>query len=59
VYGVDETIHHYHRAAGELWKLCSAIGGGGQLELVANLIQDQTTRGIAPDWSERGAPRRR
>jgi len=24
---VDETIHHYHRAAGELWKCCFARGG--------------------------------
>ena len=23
-YTVDETIHHYHRAAGELWKFCFA-----------------------------------
>jgi hypothetical protein len=27
-YAVDETIHHYHRAAGELWKFCFARGGG-------------------------------
>ncbi len=27
-YAVDETIHHYHCAAGELWKFCFARGGG-------------------------------
>jgi len=24
---VDETIHHYHRAAAELWKFCFSRGG--------------------------------
>ena len=24
---VDETIHHYHRAAGQLWKFCFSRGG--------------------------------
>jgi hypothetical protein len=59
VYGVDETIHQYHRAAGELWKFCWAGGGREHLELVASLIEDQTTRGNTPDWWARGAPRRR
>jgi hypothetical protein len=59
VYGVDETIHQYHRAAGELWKFCWAGGGRQHLELVASLIEDQTTRGNTPDWRARGAPRRR
>jgi hypothetical protein len=27
-HALDETIHHYHRAAGELWKFCFARGGG-------------------------------
>jgi hypothetical protein len=27
-YAVDETIHHYHRAAANLWKFCFARGGG-------------------------------
>ena len=27
-YTVDETIHHYHRAARELWKFCWSGGGG-------------------------------
>lgn len=26
-YAVDETIHHYHRAARELWKFCWSGGG--------------------------------
>ena len=59
VYVVDETIHQCHGAAGELWKFCWALGGREHLELVANLIEDQTTRSNAPDWWGRGAPRRR
>ena len=27
-YAADETIHHYHRAAENLWKFCFARGGG-------------------------------
>jgi hypothetical protein len=30
-YTVDETIHHYHRAARELWKFCWSGGGGTHL----------------------------
>src|ERR1700739_4390429 len=25
-YAADETLHHYHRAAAELWKFCFARG---------------------------------
>jgi hypothetical protein len=28
---LDETIHHYHRAAGELWKFCFSGGGAATL----------------------------
>jgi hypothetical protein len=31
---VDETIHHYHRAAGELWKFCFSRGGGSHAEFM-------------------------
>ena len=27
-YAVDETLHHYHQAARELWKFCWSGGGG-------------------------------
>jgi hypothetical protein len=27
-YAADETIHHHHRAASELWKTCFTRGGG-------------------------------
>jgi hypothetical protein len=31
---VDETVHHYHRDAGELWKFCFSRGGGSHAEFV-------------------------
>ena len=37
-YAVDETIHHYHRAAAELWKFCFARGGGTHAEFTAGLL---------------------
>jgi hypothetical protein len=59
VFAVDETIHRYHRAAGELWKFCWAGGGREHLERVASLLDDGPTPRNAPDWWARGAPRRR
>ena len=37
-YAADETIHHYHRAAAELWKFCFARGGGAHVEFIADLL---------------------
>ena len=58
-YAVDETIHHYHRAAGQLWKFCWASGSSAHLELIARLIDEQTANGETPDWWQDGAPRTR
>ena len=58
-YAVDETIHHYHRAAGELWKFCWASGSSTHLALIARLIDEQTANGETPDWWQDGAPRTR
>jgi hypothetical protein len=56
-YAVDETIHHYHRAAGNLWKFCFARGGGTHAEFTAGLL-DRMTAGAEPvDWWERATPR--
>ena len=41
-YAVDETIHHYHRAAGELWKFCFARGGGTHAEFITGLLDRMT-----------------
>ena len=35
---LDETIHHYHRAAGELWKFCFSGGGGSHAEFIADAL---------------------
>ena len=56
-YAADETIHHYHRAAAELWKFCFARGGGAHVEFVADLL-DRMTDAETIDWWERAAPRR-
>jgi hypothetical protein len=58
-YAVDETIHHYHRAAGQLWKFCWASGSSTHLDLIARLIDEQTANGETPDWWQDGAPRTR
>jgi hypothetical protein len=58
-YAVDETIHHYHRAAGELWKFCWASGSRTHLEFIARLIDEQTANGETTDWWQDGAPRTR
>jgi hypothetical protein len=57
-YAVDETIHHYHRAAAELWKFCFARGGGAHAEVIAGLLDRMTAGAEAIDWWERATPRR-
>jgi hypothetical protein len=58
-YAVDETIHHYHRAAGELWKFCFACGGGTHAEFITGLLDRMTGDAETIDWWERAAPRQR
>jgi hypothetical protein len=57
-YAVDETIHHYHRAAAELWKFCFARGAGTHAEFIADLLDRMTADAEAIDWWERATPRR-
>lgn len=58
-YVMDETIHHYHRAARELWKFCFARGGGTHAELIADVLDRMTASAEAIDWWERTTlPRR-
>jgi hypothetical protein len=57
-YAVDETIHHYHRAAAGLWKFCFARGGGTHAEFTAALLDPITTGAEPIDWQERATPRR-
>jgi hypothetical protein len=56
-YAVDETIHHYHRAAAELWKFCFARGRGTHAEFIAGLPGRMTASVEAIDWWERATPR--
>jgi len=58
VHDVDEVIHHYHRAARELWKFCWSGGVGTHIEIVARLIE-QPIDDEDVDWWQRGAPRER
>ena len=58
-YDMDETIHHYHRAAGELWKFCFSRGGGTHVELIAGILDRMRADAEAIDWWERATPLRR
>ena len=55
---VDETIHHYHLAATQLWKFCFAGGGGTHAELIAGILDRMTADAESIDWWERATPRR-
>lgn len=55
---VDETIHHYHLAATQLWKFCFACGGGTHAELIAGILDRMTADAETIDWWERATPRR-
>lgn len=57
-YDVDEVLHHYQRAARELWKFCWGAGGGGHVELIAAHLQGLAEDDQVIDWWERGAARR-
>ena len=46
-YTVDETIHHYHRAARELSKICWSGGGGTHIEIIADVLDRIATDGEA------------
>lgn len=58
-YTFDETVHHYHRAARELWKFCWSGGGGTHTELVARLLEQMATDGQTINWWEQATPRQR
>lgn len=56
-FEVDDVVHHYTRAARELWKTCAM--SPSQVEAVAWMLDDTAARGEVIDWWEVGAPRRR
>jgi hypothetical protein len=51
-YGVDEVLHHYSKAARELWKFCFAGGSGAHLKIVALIIERESASGERRDWWE-------
>jgi hypothetical protein len=59
VYDVDEVVHRYHRAAGELWKFCWSNGGGTYVEIAAHTLDRMATDGETIDWWEQVKPLRR
>jgi hypothetical protein len=58
-YDVDEAIHHYHRAARELWKFCWSGGGGAHTEIIAHVLDRMATDGESISWWDRVAPLQR
>ena len=54
---LDETIHHYHRATGELWKFCFSGGGGSHAEFIAGVLDRMAGDAETIDWWERATPR--
>ena len=56
-FELDEIIHHYKRAATELWKYCAV--SGSRVELVARTLERLRDDNELPDWWELGVPKRR
>jgi hypothetical protein len=57
-YDIDQVLHHYQRAARELWKFCWGTGGGRHAELIAAHLHRLAEDNQVIDWWERGASRR-
>ncbi len=55
-FELDDLIHHYKRAASELWKFCGS--SGGQWVQAASALAYRREQGDEPDWWTIGAPRR-
>jgi hypothetical protein len=57
-FDLDDLIHRYKRAAGELWKFCGS--SGGQWLQAAKALTYLRERGEEPDWwAQSGPPRPR
>lgn len=59
VYGVDEVIHRYSKAARELWKFCWSGGSGSHVLVVAGTLELWATEEEEVDWWEEAERRRR
>ena len=56
-FELDDVIHHYKRAAQELWRFC--VRGGVDLVRAARQLEREAAEGEETDWWEVGAPRGR
>jgi hypothetical protein len=56
-FDVDDLIHHYKRAAGELWKFCGDLSGS-RVRFTARALEELGEEADSMDWWERGNPRR-
>jgi PAS domain-containing protein len=56
-FDLDDLIHHYKRAARELWKFCGS--SGSEWERAARSLAFWREQGEEPEWWEAGAPRHR
>jgi hypothetical protein len=59
VHDVDDVIHHYSKAARELWKFCWSRGGGSHTVFIARSIETWKDEAEQLDWWEKAASRRR
>jgi hypothetical protein len=57
-FDLDELIHHYKRAARELWKFCGNLTGSSA-HFSARTIEEMQEHAETIDWWERGNPERR
>ena len=55
-FELDSLIHHYQRAASELWRFCGSTGG--EWLRAARLLSYLRDQGDEPDWWEAGSSRR-
>lgn len=55
-FDVDEIIHHYTRAARELWTFCAATGR--HVEMTAATLLQMQQDGEERDWWAEARPRR-
>lgn len=53
VFDLDDVIHHYKRAARELWKFCS--GTGSDVLFAARTLDFWEAEEDFPDWWQAGA----
>jgi len=53
-FEVDDVLHHYQRAAQELWKFCWLAGASAGVETTASVLRSMG-EAESIDWWERGA----